>query len=58
MLESLTAETEREIAMLKLQGYSNKEIAEQLGIALRAVERKLKLIRDQWQHISDQESES
>ena len=38
----------RTIAMLKMEGYSNKEIAEQTGRALRSIERKLKLIRDIW----------
>jgi RNA polymerase sigma factor (sigma-70 family) len=36
------------LAQLRLEGYSNEEIAEQLGISLRSVERKLKLIRDRW----------
>jgi len=44
----------RKIAVLRLEGYTNKDIAEQLGIALRAVERKLQLIRQKWH----QESQS
>lgn len=49
MIDSLSDETEREIAMLKLQGFTNKEIAKQIEISLRAVERKLGLIRMQWE---------
>jgi DNA-directed RNA polymerase specialized sigma24 family protein len=36
----------------KLEGYTNQEIAGQLGIALRAVERKLQLIRQKWESVS------
>lgn len=38
-------ETLSEIALDKLQGYSNTEIAEKHSMALRSVERKLQLIR-------------
>jgi DNA-directed RNA polymerase specialized sigma24 family protein len=38
----------RRIALLKLEGYSNKEIAQQLGCALRTVENRLMLIRSLW----------
>lgn len=47
-LEQLGDERLRDIAMLKYEGFENREIAEQLGIALRSVERKLKLIRNAW----------
>jgi DNA-directed RNA polymerase specialized sigma24 family protein len=36
------------IALRKLDGYTNDEIAEQLGCARRTVERRLQLIRLQW----------
>jgi DNA-directed RNA polymerase specialized sigma24 family protein len=36
------------IALLKLDGYTNDEIAVQLGCARRTVERRLQLIRLQW----------
>lgn len=36
------------VAVWKLQGYTNAEIAEKLDCKLRTVERKLKLIRDLW----------
>ncbi len=35
-----------QISLDKLQGFTNQEIADRNGIALRAVERKLKLIKD------------
>lgn len=47
-LEGLADDTQREIALGKLAGYTNKELAERLGISLRAVERKLSIIRRKW----------
>jgi len=38
----------RQVAIHRMEGYSNEEIAERLEISLRSVERKLKLIRDEW----------
>lgn len=37
-----------EYALAKLEGYTNREISEKLGVALRTVERKLHLIRRMW----------
>lgn len=48
LLDQLTDETPRRIALGKLAGYTNQELAHQLGISLRAVERKLGVIRDRW----------
>ena len=47
-LEGLGDDLLTKIAMLKLEGYTNAEIAAQQSIALRSVERKLQLIRDKW----------
>jgi DNA-directed RNA polymerase specialized sigma24 family protein len=47
-LESLDDEVLRQIATWKLEGYTNEEIAVQLGCALRTVANKLKLIRLKW----------
>lgn len=49
MLETLADPTARQIALLKLQGLTNKEISSQVGISLRAVERKLSMIRQRWE---------
>jgi RNA polymerase sigma factor (sigma-70 family) len=38
----------RQIALLKLEGHTNTEIAEIIGRSLPTVERRLKLIRDLW----------
>ena len=38
----------RKIAELKLQGYTNAEIANKLDVVERTVERKLKRIRNEW----------
>lgn len=48
LLASLDSESLREIALRKLEGFSNKEIAEQIQRTTRSVERKLKLIREIW----------
>jgi DNA-directed RNA polymerase specialized sigma24 family protein len=43
--DAFSDETLGRIALDKLQGYTNLEIAERTGIALRSVERKLRLIK-------------
>jgi FixJ family two-component response regulator len=40
--------TERKVALLRMEGYANKEITEKLGIALSSVERKLRVVREVW----------
>ena len=45
---SLSDESLRVVALLKLEGHSNEEIARSLDCALRTVERKLELIRKRW----------
>jgi DNA-directed RNA polymerase specialized sigma24 family protein len=47
-LDSLGNETLRSVALWKLEGYSNEEIAERLGVVPRTVERKLRSIRSLW----------
>ena len=39
----------RQIALSKLEGYTNEEIAGKIGRALPTVERRLRLIRQRWQ---------
>jgi DNA-directed RNA polymerase specialized sigma24 family protein len=48
-LESLRDESFRQVALMRMEGYSNEEIAARLGTNLRAVERKLAAIRKRWQ---------
>jgi DNA-directed RNA polymerase specialized sigma24 family protein len=48
--EALGDENLGRIALDKLQGYTNLEIAERTGIALRSVERKLQLIKSILRH--------
>jgi RNA polymerase sigma factor (sigma-70 family) len=39
----------REVALLKLEGYTNQEIAERIGRAVPTVELRLRMIRATWQ---------
>jgi DNA-directed RNA polymerase specialized sigma24 family protein len=48
LLDKLEDDTQREVAIWKLEGYTNKEIAEKVDRNERSVERKLKLIRKRW----------
>jgi DNA-directed RNA polymerase specialized sigma24 family protein len=43
----------QELALLKMEGYTNHEIAARLGCGLRTVERKLRLIRTLWKEEGD-----
>jgi RNA polymerase sigma factor (sigma-70 family) len=47
-LQSLNNPELRSVAVWKMEGYSNAEIAQKLGCVERSVERKLRLIRDRW----------
>jgi DNA-directed RNA polymerase specialized sigma24 family protein len=38
----------QQVALLKVDGYTNDEIAQQLGCTRRTVQRRLNLIRDVW----------
>ena len=49
LLDLLGDETLSQIALWRLEGYSNDEIAERLGCARRTVANKLALIRKRWQ---------
>jgi len=46
----LEDDTQREVARYRMQGFSNQEISEKLGISLRSVERKLNMIRECWEN--------
>ena len=48
LMEMLPKDDLRQIAKLHIEGWKNAEVADQLGISTRGVERKLALIRDSW----------
>lgn len=48
LFEALRDEELSKVAMLRLEGYANEEIAAQLGRSVRSIERKLKTIRAIW----------
>ena len=50
LLAQLDKSEMREIAMAKMEGCSNEEIAKRLDCSVRTVERRLRLIRDNWKH--------
>jgi DNA-directed RNA polymerase specialized sigma24 family protein len=50
LLDLLGESDLRELAMWKMEGYTNEEIAAKLGCVPRTVERKLRLIRSLWTH--------
>jgi RNA polymerase sigma factor (sigma-70 family) len=54
LFERLPDSETRRIAKRRLQGYSNAEIAEQLGISLRTVERRISTIRSLWSSTADE----
>ena len=56
-LEELSEATLRGIVSLKLDGFTNQEIAKQLGCATRTIERKLNLIRRLWLPILEESHE-
>jgi DNA-directed RNA polymerase specialized sigma24 family protein len=56
-LDALGDDTLRQVALLRLDGYQNDEIAARLGCARRTVIRKIGLIRTAWGEIAARESE-
>jgi DNA-directed RNA polymerase specialized sigma24 family protein len=48
-LEGLRDEALRQVALMRMEGYTNDEIASRIGVSLRSVERKLEVIRKRWQ---------
>ncbi len=54
-LESLANPELRQIALWRLEGYSNREIAERLHCTERSIERKLERIRSKWSVCDDGE---
>lgn len=50
LLQRLTVE-QREIAIKKLQGYSNREISDQVSLSVATVERRLRQTRECWREL-------
>jgi DNA-binding NarL/FixJ family response regulator len=48
LLGVLRDDSLRVVARLRMEGHSNKEVADQLGCSLRTVARKIELIRRCW----------
>jgi len=48
LLDLLADDELRQIALLKLEGWTNEEIASRINRSLPTVERRLRLIRDKW----------
>lgn len=48
LLEQLGDDALRMVAIAKMEGYTNDEIAADLGVKTRTVERKLRIIREIW----------
>lgn len=54
LLETLD-EKLRPVAILRLEGFTNPEIATDLRFSQRAVERKIRLIKDKWKSVLDKD---
>ncbi len=55
LLDQLSDDMQRQIVLGKLERKTNQELADELDINLRAVERKLSMIRDKWRGNIDNE---
>jgi RNA polymerase sigma factor (sigma-70 family) len=55
LIASLDDELAQNVAVLKMEGYTHDEIAKKLSCTTRTVERRIKQIREQWQHMADSE---
>lgn len=49
LLNRLTSDELRQVALWKLEGYTNEEIAQKLNVIVRTVERRLWTIRQLWE---------
>jgi DNA-directed RNA polymerase specialized sigma24 family protein len=48
LLDRLGDESLRRVALMKMEGHTNKEVAAELGVIEQTVERKLRRIREHW----------
>jgi DNA-directed RNA polymerase specialized sigma24 family protein len=56
LLSTLGDDELRTIARRRLEGYTNREIASELGVIERTVERRVRLIRTLWEDVLDEQS--
>lgn len=49
LLTKLPSDEHRQMALLKLKGFANQEIARELDVSVPTVERRLRAIRDYWE---------
>jgi DNA-directed RNA polymerase specialized sigma24 family protein len=48
LLGRLRDDSLRRVALLRMEGYTNEEVADRLGCSLRTIARKIELIRRTW----------
>ncbi len=48
LMDVLPDKSQRTVAQMRMDGYTNKEIATELRISERSVERKLRVVRESW----------
>ena len=58
LLDKLDDDSLRDLALLKLEGFTNEEIAQKLDCARRTVQRRLKMIQDIWSQELDAHSDT
>lgn len=51
LLSQLTDPDVRDIAILRMEGFNDSEIAERMNCSRRTVQRRLEIIRRQWSHL-------
>ena len=51
LLDALDDDSLRQVALSRMEGYTNDEIAAQLGCARRTIARRLELIRKTWMSV-------
>lgn len=58
LIAMLEKESLQIVARMKLDGYTNREIAEKVGVMERTIERRLALIRQTWTELADIEADN
>jgi DNA-directed RNA polymerase specialized sigma24 family protein len=58
LLGQLVSDEVRQVALLRLQGHGNDEIALRMGCSRATVERRIRLVRESWGWLTEQEKSS